>query len=74
MITAKTSEELMKHSKTMLLHDATKILREHSFEPMSIRNLDGRYLLVDMVNQEVIDEISDDRRVNTKTLLHWMGY
>ena len=71
---ARTSEELMKHSKTMLLHDATKILREHNFEPMSIRNLDGRYLLVDMVNQEVIDEISDDRRVNTKTLLHWMGY
>ena len=74
MITAKTSEELMKHSKTMLIHDATKILREHNFEPMSIRNLDGRYLLVDMVNQEVIDKISDDRRVNTKTLLHWMGY
>ena len=71
---ARTSEELMKHSKTMLLHDATKILREHNFEPMSIRNLDGRYLLVDMVNQEVIDEISDDRRVNTKTLLYWMGY
>ena len=71
---ARTSEELMKHSKTMLLHDATKILREHNFEPMSIRNLDGRYLLVDMVNQEVIDEISDDRRVNTKTLLRWMGY
>jgi len=74
MITARTSEELMKHSKTMLIHDATKILREHNFEPMSIRNLDGRYLLVDMVNQEVIDKISDDRRVNTKTLLHWMGY
>ena len=71
---ARTSEELMKHSKTMLLHDATKILREHNFEPMSIRNLDGRYLLVDMVNQEVIDKISDDRRVNTKTLLRWMGY
>ena len=71
---ARTSEELMKHSKTMLVHDATRILREHNFEPMSIRNQDGRYLLVDLVNQEVIDKISDDRRVNTTTLLHWMGY
>ena len=74
MITCKTSEELMEHSKTMMIFDANKLLREHCFEPVSIRNQDGRYLLVDMVNQEVIDEISDDRRVNTKKLLHWMGY
>ena len=71
---ARTSEELMKHSKTLLLHDATKIMREHNFEPVTIRDQHGYYLLVDMVNQEVVCQISDDRRVNTKTLLHWMGY
>jgi len=71
---ARTAEELMEHSKTLLLWDATQILREHNFEPVTIRGMTGNYFLIDMVNQEMICMIDDDRRVNTTTLLQWMGY
>ena len=71
---AKTAEELMKHSKTMLIHDATQIMREHSFEPYVVWGKETGELLVDMVNQEVICRIDDDGRINTKNFLQWMGY
>ena len=74
MMLARTSEELMKHSKTMLIHDATKIMREHSFEPCVVWSKGTGELLIDLVNKEVICLLDDDRRVNTKTLLQWMGY
>ena len=71
---ARTSEELIKHSKTLLLHDATKIMREHSFEPCVVWGRETGELLVDLVNQEVICRIDDDGRVKTKAMLEWMGY
>ena len=71
---ARTSEELMKHSKTMLIHDATKIMREHNFEPCVVWSKGTGELLIDLVNKEVICLLDDDRRVSTKILLQWMGY
>ena len=71
---ARTSEELMKHSKTMLVHDAIKIMREHNFEPYVVWSKGTGELLIDLVNQEVICLLDDDGRVSTKILLEWMGY
>ena len=71
---ARTSEELIKHSKTLLLHDATQIMREHNFEPYVVWSKETGELLIDLVNQEVICRIDDDGRVKTKAMLEWMGY
>ena len=71
---ARTAEELMEHSKTMLIHDATKIMREHNFEPYVVWGRETGELLVDLVNQEVICRVDDDGRVKTKAMLEWMGY
>ena len=72
---ARTSEELMKHSKTMLIHDATKIMREHSFEPCVVWGRETGELLVEMVNQEVICPVGKlDGCIDTKALIEWLGY
>ena len=70
---ARTSEELMKHSKTMLIHDATKIMREHSVEPCVVWGRETGELLVYLVNQEGIYRVDDGVRVKTKAMMQWMG-
>ena len=72
---ARTSEELIKHSKTLLLHDATQIMREHNFEPYVVWSKETGELLVDLVNQEVICPVGKlDGCIDTKALIEWMGY
>ena len=72
---ARTAEELIKHSKTMLIHDATKIMREHSFEPCVVWGRETGELLVEMVNQEVICPVGKlDGCIDTKALIEWLGY
>ena len=71
---ARTAEELMEHSKTMLIHDATQIMRSHCFEPCVVWGREAGELLIDMVNQEVICRVDDDGRVYTKAMLEWLGY
>ena len=71
---ARTAEELIKHSKTMLIHDATKIMREHSFEPCVVWGRETGELLVDMINQEVICRVGDNGCIDTKALIEWLGY
>ena len=69
-----TSEELMKSTKTLLIDDAIKIMREHNFEPYVVWSKGTGELLIDLVNQEVICRVDDDGRVKTKAMLEWMGY
>ena len=51
---ARTAEEMMERSETMYISVATKIMREHSFDPAVIWGKETGELLVDMINQEVI--------------------
>ena len=72
---ARTAEELIKHSKTMLIHDATKIMREHNFAPCVVWGRETGELLVDLVNQEVICPVGKlDGCIDTKALIEWLGY
>ena len=71
---ARTAEELMERSTKIHVSVATKIMREHSFDPYVIWGKDTGELLVEMMHQEVICRVDDDGRVNTKTVLEWLGY
>ena len=71
---ARTAEELMERSETMYISDARKIMEEHSFDPYVIWGKETGHLLVEMMHQEVICRVDDDGRVNTKTVLEWLGY
>ena len=72
---ARTAEELMEHSKTMLIHDATQIMRSHCFEPCVVWGRETGELLVEMVNQEVICPVGKlDGCIDTKALIEWLGY
>ena len=71
---ARTAEELVESCPRLHVSGATKIMREHSFEPCVVWGRETGELLIDLVNQEVICRIDDDGRVNTKSMLEWMGY
>jgi hypothetical protein len=47
---------------------------EHSFDPYVIWGKETGQLLVEMMHQEVICRVDDDGRVDTKTVLEWLGY
>jgi len=72
---ARTAEELMERSTKMHVSVATKIMREHSFDPYVIWGKDTGELLVEMMHQEVICPVGKlDGCVDTKTVLEWLGY
>ena len=71
---ARTAEELMERSTKMHVSAATKIMREHSFDPAVIWGKETGELLVDMINQEVICRVGDNGCVDTKALIEWLGY
>ena len=71
---ARTAEELMEQSTKMYVSVATKIMREHSFDPAVIWGKETGELLVDMISQEVICRVGDNGCIDTKTLTEWIGY
>ena len=73
MIT-RTAEELMERSTKIHVSVATKIMREHSFDPAVIWGKETGELLVDMINQEVICRVGDNGCIDTKALIEWLGY
>jgi hypothetical protein len=50
------------------------IMEEHSFDPYVIWGKETGQLLVEMMHQEVICRVDDNGRVDTKTVLEWLGY
>ena len=71
---ARTAEELVEDYPRLHVSGATEIMREHSLDPYVIWGKETGQLLVEMMHQEVICRVDDDGRVNTKTVLEWLGY
>ena len=71
---ARTAEELMERSTKIHVSVATKIMREHSFDPAVIWGKETGELLVDMISAEVICRVGDNGCIDTKTLTDWIGY
>ena len=70
---ARTAEELVESCPRLYVSSATKIMREHSFDPAVIWGKETGELLVDMINQEVICRVGDNGCVDTKIVLEWLG-
>ena len=71
---ARTAEELVESCPRLYVSSATKIMREHSFDPAVIWGKETGELLVDMISQEVICRVGDNGCIDTKTLTEWIGY
>ena len=66
--------ELIRNRPRLQKLDAIKIMVGHSLNPDIFWSAETGEMLVELIYQEIICRVDDDGRVDTETVLRYLGY